>query len=435
MKVCVIALGCEKNVINSEQMLHLLVAAGFEIAADPGEADLTVVNTCGFIEDARREAIEQILDVSRFPCKIIVAGCMAERHKDEILREMPEVSGLVGAGRFDDIVQAVHDVMSGKKPEYFGSLDAPVSEVARAVTSPQFYAFLKIADGCSNHCSYCAIPDMRGPYRSRPMENILSEARTLCRAGAKELILIAQDTTLWGYDLYGKRRLPELLQKLCETEGLCWIRIHYLYPDAFTDELIGVLAREEKIVKYLDIPIQHISGNVLSAMNRREDGEYIRRLVDKLRAEIPGLVLRTSLIAGFPGETHDDFEELCCFLEQYQIPRVGVFAYSREDGTPAASFAGQIEESEKRSRVERIEMIQSLVMDSFNHNRIGKAYTVMCEENDTVNGYYSGRSYAESPGADGKIFFKSSRPISPGEMVEVYIKGCFEGDVFGEAWF
>lgn len=432
MKVCVIALGCEKNIINSEQMLYILDNKGFETCDDPADADVTVVNTCGFIEAARAEAIEQILEIAEYPGKIIVAGCMAERHKNEILGEMPEVSGLVGAGRFDDIAEAVREVSEGKTPLYFGGLDAPVSETPRVVTSPDYTAFLKIADGCNNHCAYCAIPSIRGSYRSRPLENIIEEAHSLCASGAKELILIAQDTTRYGEDLYGERRLPELLEKLCEIEPLQWLRIQYLYPEAISGRLIEVIAAQPKIVKYLDIPMQHGADTILSAMNRRYNGKDLRKLVYTLREKIPGVVLRTSIIAGFPGEREEEHKALCDFLEETQIPRAGVFCYSQEEGTPAAVMDGQIDEDTKRRRAGEIETLQETVMDRFNSERMGKITEVLCEGYDRYAGIYFGRSYAELPEVDGKVFFHSGRQVEPGEFVNVRITEPFEGDVMGE---
>ena len=431
MKVCMIALGCEKNIINSEQMLTLLDQAGYELCDDPAEAGVTVVNTCGFIESARQEAVEQILEIAGYPGKILVAGCMAEAVKEEIMAEMPEVAGLLGVGRFDDVAGAVRELAEGRAPLYFGPLDRPVSETPRTVTGPAHTAFLKIADGCDNRCAYCAIPAIRGPYRSRPMENILAEAEALCAAGAKELIVIAQDTTRYGEDLYGTRRLPELLEKLCETEGLCWLRVQYLYPEAITDQLIGVIAAQPKIVNYLDIPMQHGADAVLSAMNRRYSGRDLRDLIAKLRERIPGVALRTSLIVGFPGESDADFEALCAFLESSQLPRVGVFCYSQEEGTPAAALPGQIDEETKRARAERVEALQSEVMDRFSESRLGRETRVLCEGYDRYAGIYFGRSYAELPEVDGKIFFRSEEPAEPGEMVTVRLTEAFEGDVLG----
>jgi len=433
MKVCVIALGCEKNVINSEQMLTLIQRAGYELCDDPAEAGVTVVNTCGFIESAKQEAIEQILEIAEYPGKILVAGCMAERYKDEIMAEMPEVAGLVGVGRFDDIAGALRELEKGQTPRYFGPLDGPISETPRLVTSPGYTAFLKIADGCDNRCSYCAIPAIRGPYRSRPMENILDEAKALCAAGAKELILIAQDTTRYGEDNYGGRKLPGLLEKLCAIEPLRWLRVQYLYPEAMTDSLIDVIAAQPKIVKYLDIPMQHSADAVLSAMNRRYTGGELRGLITRLRERIPGVVLRTSLIVGFPGESEADFEDLCAFLEETQLPRVGVFCYSREEGTPAAALPDQIGDETKKLRAERAEMIQSDVMDDFNHARLGTDALVLCEGYDRYAGVYFGRSPAELPEVDGKVFFRAPGPIEPGAMVTVRLTEVFEGDIFGEA--
>ena len=433
MKVCLVALGCEKNVINSEQMLWLMDSEGMQLVPSPDGADVTVVNTCGFIESAKREAIENILEIAQFSCKIVVAGCMAERHREEIFAELPEVAGLVGCGRFDDIVQAVRQAADGERPALFGGLDSPVSETERILTSPDHTAFIKIADGCDNRCAYCVIPSLRGAYRSRPMENILAEAESLVQNGARELILIAQDTTRYGTDLPGgERLLPELLTSLCAIDGLDWLRIHYLYPDMITEELIDVIAREEKICKYLDIPMQHASDNILRAMNRRYDGAYLRALIARLREKIPGLVLRTSLIVGFPGENEDDFGLLCDFLRDMRLERAGVFTYSAEEGTAAALMPEQVDEDVKRMRAERVEMLQSEIMDAFNAAREGGSLRVLCEGYDRFAEVYFGRSGADSPEVDGKVFFKSKRKIPAGEMVEVSVTESIDGDLLGE---
>ena len=313
-----ISLGCAKNQINAEQMLFLLRVAGYEILPDPDGADLVIINTCGFIEDAKTEAIDNILAMGELKKegrvgKILVTGCLAQRYQMEIVQEMPEVDGVLGTGSYYDIVSAVGKVLSGETVAEFGDINAAQPEPQRILTTPEHYAYLRIAEGCDNHCAFCIIPKLRGRYRSRPMEELVKEAQDLAESGVKELIVIAQDTSRYGIDLYGERKLAELLQKLCAIDGIVWVRIHYLYPDEMSDELIDVLADEPKIVKYLDIPIQHINDNILRAMNRRGNGEYVKELLKKLRARIPGLVIRTSLITGLPGEGEEEFQQLCEF--------------------------------------------------------------------------------------------------------------------------
>ena len=338
--VMLISLGCEKNLINSEQMLHLLVDEGFNLVGDAIDADAVVINTCGFIDSAKEEAIDNILAVAdRNPdAKIVVAGCLAQRYGDELTEAMPEISALVGVGSFDDIVDAVKAALKGEKPCLMGDIHAPLSETGRLVTTPRHYSYLKISDGCSNRCGFCVIPSLRGKYRSRTMENIINEAKLLAESGTKELILIAQDITRYGIDLYKKPCLPELLRRLAEIDGIEWIRLHSLYPDMITDELIELIATEDKIVKYLDIPIQHVNDNILRAMNRRGTKAELCTLIEKLRAAIPGLVIRTSLICGLPGEGEEEFEELCEFLHKYRLERVGAFVFSPQEGTAAAEM-------------------------------------------------------------------------------------------------
>lgn len=430
-----ISLGCAKNLVNSEQMLWLLDNAGMKISGKITGVDAVVVNTCGFIESAKSEAIENILELAELKKegqikKIIVAGCLAERYKEEILEELPEIDAIVGVGSFGEIVSAVKDAIEDKKPCLFGDLNAAVEETDRVITTPGASAYIKIAEGCDNRCAYCVIPDLRGSFRSRPMENILAEARSLAAMGIKELIVVAQDTTRYGTDLYGERRLPALLKEMCKIEGLNWIRLHYLYPDEIDGGLIEVIAQEDKIVKYLDIPIQHINDGILKAMNRRSTGEDIRRLFTRLRREIPSLVLRTSLITGLPGEGEAEFEELCAFLREYKIERAGVFPYSPEEGTPAAQLPRPDDETAKR-RAEMVMALQSKIMDEYNAGMLGVTLEVLCEGFDRFAECHYGRSFADSPDIDGKVFF-TGKNAEAGAFVKVKITGILDGDLMGE---
>ncbi|MCL2003273.1 MAG: 30S ribosomal protein S12 methylthiotransferase RimO [Oscillospiraceae bacterium] len=421
VKVALIAMGCEKNVVNSEQMLYLLDKAGFELVGDPNESDVTIVNTCGFTESAREEAMEQIYEVLDCGCKLIVAGCLPEYHKLNPVKGLARADGLVGTGKFDDVVEAVSAVMDGQTPVYYGNLSAPVSETPRIYTGPPGTAYVKLAEGCGNRCSYCVIPALRGPYRPRTADAVLAEAGRLVRGGVTELILVAQDVTQYP-------DLPGLLNRLCEFGGLRRVRLHYLYPSSVTDELIDVIAAQPKIARYLDIPIQHASDAVLKAMNRRYTRADLESLILKLRGRIPGVVLRTSVIVGFPGETKADFEELCDFLQWAQIPRAGVFAYSREEGTAAASLPLQLTETVAARRLKRVEVLQSRVIDGFNREREGSVVEVLTDGYDDFAKLYYGRSGAESPDIDGVVFFTSPRRIQPGEWARVLMDGAVDGD-------
>ena len=435
-KICLISLGCAKNLINSEQMLSLLVDEGYEITDDCENADVGIVNTCGFIDSAKMEAIENILKLGEAKKagglkKIIVTGCLAQRYKDELLSEMPEIDAVLGVGNFEDIVRTVKRVMRDDgKFSLYGSIDIPVEETGRIVSTGPGWAYIKIAEGCDNRCSFCIIPYLRGRYRSRPMENIIEEAKALAESGVKELIVIAQDITRYGLDLYGKRRLSDLCRELCGIDGIEWIRLHYLYPDEFDDELIKTIGGEKKILKYLDIPIQHIDNHILKTMNRRGTGDEIKELLSRLKKEIPGLVLRTSLIAGLPGEGEEEFEKLCAYLREVKIQRAGVFPYSPEEGTPAAKMERPDGETAQR-RAEAIMDIQARIMDEFNESRLGTEETVLCEGFDEEYQCYWGRSYAESPDIDGRILF-SAENAQPGEFVKVLITEDWDGDLYGQ---
>ncbi len=431
-KVGLISLGCAKNLVNSEQMLFLLREAGYEISGDCDNADAVVVNTCGFIESAKMEAIETILELAQAKKegrikKIVVAGCLSERYKEDMLKELPEIDALVGVGSYQDIVSAVKSALGGISYSRFGDNNIPDPEVQRVIMTSGVWAFLKVAEGCDNRCAFCVIPEIRGRFRSRPMENILREAQELAAQGIKELIIVAQDTTRYGLDLYGERRLAELLRRLCEIEGLMWIRLHYLYPDEIDDVLIDVIAENDKILKYLDIPIQHINDGVLKSMCRRGTGGDIRDLIKKLRDKIPGVVIRTSLITGLPGEGDNEFQELYDFLKEAKIERAGVFPYSPEEGTKAASMVYADNETACK-RAEEIMALQSGIMEHFTNSRIGSVTAVLAEgiEGD----YFFGRSYAESPEIDGLIYFRGDGVVMD-EFNLVRIIDTLDGEPYG----
>ncbi len=428
-----ISLGCAKNLVNSEQMLYLLDEAGYALVPEPDGADFAVVNTCGFIDAAKSEAIETILTLAELKKEgklggLIVTGCLSERYKDSISDELPEIDAVLGVGSFSEIVEAADRVCGGLSYQSFGDRNAPVDEIPRVVSTGPAWAYLRIAEGCNNFCAFCAIPYIRGRYRSRPIENVLDEARELAAHGVKELIVIAQDITRYGTDLYGKRSLARLCRELGQIEGIEWIRLHYLYPDQFDDELIDEIARNDKVVKYLDIPIQHINDAILKKMNRRGTGAEIRALFQKLREKIPGLVLRTSLIAGLPGEGEAEFEELCEFLREAKLERVGVFPFSPEEGTPAEKMA-HADAEEAQRRADLILQLQQPIMDAFLQGFVGKTLRVLYEYDDGESGLHAGRSYADSPEIDGLVFF--SGDCAEGDMVEVLIDEAEDGFLYG----
>ena len=431
-----ISLGCAKNQVDCERMMYRVQEAGHTVCPDVAGCDVVVINTCGFIESAQSEAIDHILSTAGLKAagsvgKILVTGCLSQRYQEEILKEMPEVDGILGTGSYTEIVPAIEALLRGETVVNFGSIDAPEQETGRILTTPEHYAYIKIAEGCDNRCSYCIIPALRGKYRSRPMDDVLYEARMLASSGVKELLVVAQDTSRYGTDLGdGHRLLPELLRELCKIDGFHWIRVHYVYPDEIDDELIDVIATEPKIVKYLDIPIQHCNDKILNLMNRRGSGAYIRELLDTLRSRIPGLVLRTSLIAGLPGEGEEEFGELCQFLREQRMPRVGVFAFSPEEGTEAARMEYPDSDVAAR-RVEILEMIQSEIMDAYNASMIGKRVEVLVEAYDAENEQYYGRTYADSPDIDGRVWLASDEPLTEGAFVMVCIDGCIDGDLTG----
>lgn len=432
--VCLISLGCAKNLVNSEQMLYLLDQAGFALRQSPEGADVAVLNTCGFIESAKSEAIGEILRLARLKGegklkKLIVCGCLPERYRDEIRAELPEIDAVLGVGSFGAIVSAVKGVLAGETPVLFGDRDAPEPESGRIVSTGPGWAYLKIAEGCDNRCAYCVIPDIRGRYRSRPMENIVAEAEGLAARGVRELIVVAQDTSRYGLDLYGERRLVPLLRELAKLPGIDWIRLHYLYPDEIDGELIALVAGEPKLLHYLDIPIQHIDDGILRRMNRRGSGDEIRALFRKLREEIPRLVLRTSLIVGLPGEGEAEFEELCDFLREAKIERAGVFTYSPEEGTPAALMPDRCDGETAQRRAELVMRLQADVMDAFDRSLAGETLDVLCEGYDRERALHFGRCYADSPDVDETLYF--SGKAAPGEMVRVLITGAADGGLYG----
>lgn len=429
-----ISLGCAKNLVNSEQMLYLMDEAGFHLVPEAEGADLVIINTCGFIDAAKSEAIDTILEMAELKRAgslggIIVTGCLSERYKDSILSELPEIDAVLGVGSFADIVAAANTVIEGRSLSLFADNSAAIDEIPRVVSTGPGWAYLRIAEGCNNFCAFCAIPYIRGRYRSRKMENIIEEAKELAARGIKELIVIAQDITRYGTDIYGKRSLAELCQKLSKIEGIEWIRLHYLYPDQFDDELIDEIARNEKIVKYLDIPIQHINDRILKAMNRKGTGQEIRALFRTLKERIPNLVLRTSLIAGLPGEGEAEFEELCEFLKEAQIQRVGVFPFSPEEGTPAAKMA-HVDSAVAEKRAALIMELQDPIMEDFCQSFVGQTIRVLYEYYDEESGYHVGRSYADSPDIDGQVLF--SGVCKEGEITDVLITKAEYGLLYGE---
>lgn len=435
-KIGLISLGCAKNLVDSEHMLALLRAAGWEVTEDMAEADVGVVNTCGFIEAAKSEAIETILDTAQYKQTgkmkgLVVTGCLVQRYAEEMKTELPEIDALCGTGSYESIVDAANAALGGHKAAYMADMASAALEGERSRLTPSYTAYFKIAEGCSNRCGYCIIPKLRGPYRSRGMDALLAEAQALSDAGVKELIVIAQDITKYGMDLpEHKRLLPELLRRLCEMD-FHWVRLHYLYPDQITDELIDVIASEPKIVKYLDIPLQHVSKRILRAMHRPGDGTEFSSLIASLRQRIPSLVLRTSLIVGLPGETEEEFAELCSFLQETQIERVGVFEFSPEEGTEAAELPDQIDAEVKANRRLIVEELQSGVLDDYNTARHGEVMEVLCEGFDDEQQLWYGRTYADSIEVDGHVYFESDGEPQPGEFVPVLITESLGPDLLG----
>lgn len=438
-RIGMVSLGCPKNQVDAEIMLRRLRDAGYEITGNESEADVVIVNTCGFIEDAKKEAIDNILELAKLKKEgslkgLIVTGCLAERYSLEVINEMPEIDAVLGIGSNNEIVEVVGQVLSGEsKIALFGAKDALDMDSDRILASPRYTAYLRIADGCDNCCTYCTIPLIRGRFRSRSMDSILEEARRLGSRGVRELVVIAQDTTRYGEDIYGKPMLSELLNRLCETEGIEWIRVLYAYPDRITDELLDTMASQPKILNYIDLPLQHCNGEVLRNMNRRGDRESLTALIGKIRAKIPDVSIRTTFITGFPQETEEQFTELCEFVNEIKFDRLGCFAYSVEEGTKAAQMDGQIEDSVKARRAEVIMNDQLAIVAEKNKQKIGKTYTVLVEGYDSYIKCCYGRSYADAPEIDAKVFFTPSSPRpKEGDFVNVEIFDTIEYDLLGQ---
>mgnify|MGYP004504726179 FL=1 len=438
-KVGMISLGCPKNQVDAEHMLALMDAEGWEIVDYVDGCDVVIVNTCGFIDDAKKEAIENILDMVELKKegvigKIIVTGCLAQRYKEEIVKEIPEVDAVVGIGANGDIIKTVEEVMDSVSTieKYPPRCDLPL-EGQRILTTPQYWAYLKIGEGCSNRCTYCTIPSIRGNMRSRSMENVIEEAKQLAELGVKELIIIAQDTTSYGLDLYGELKLPELLNELCKIDSIEWIRLLYCYPDRITDELVETMKNQDKVVNYIDLPLQHADDKILKAMNRRGDQALIRSVISKLRAEIPDVVIRTTFIVGFPGEGEEEFETLAEFVNEIEFDRLGVFTFSPQEGTPAFDMEDQVDEDVKTRRGEVIMQDQYSIMEEKNNEKIGKTYKVVVEEYDGYSDSYTGRTYMDAPEIDGLVKFTSQKDLDVGDFVDVEIFDVEDYDLIGEA--
>lgn len=438
MKIMFVSLGCDKNLVDTEMMLGMLSEKGHSFTDDENEADIAIVNTCCFILDAKEESINQLLALGERKTKgqllgLIAAGCLAQRYAGEIRKDIPEVDVIVGTNAIDEIAQAVEDVVQKKRSDHLRDIQKnPVYGRKRILTTGGHYAYLKIAEGCDKHCTYCVIPKVRGGYRSIPMEDLLAEARLLAERGVKELILVAQETTLYGVDLYGEKRLPELLKKLCEISGLYWIRILYCYPEEITDELIETIKTESKICRYLDIPIQHASDEILRRMGRKTTRSDLMQIIAKLRKELPDICLRTTLITGFPGETKKHHEEMMEFIDKTEFDRLGVFCYSAEEDTPAASFEDQIEEEQKEAwQSELMELQQEIAFDKAS-DMIGWEGYIMIEGTVADEDVYVGRTYKDAPNIDGLIFVHSKEELLSGDFVKVRVTGSYEYDLTGE---
>lgn len=442
MKILFVSLGCDKNLVDTEKMLGILGGDGFQFTDSEEEADVIIINTCCFIGDAKEESVNAILEMARCKeegrCKaLLVTGCLAQRYKDEILTEIPEVDGILGTSSYDQIGAMVKQILEEKKEHVscFQDINAlPRTDGGRMVTTGGHYAFLKIAEGCDKRCTYCIIPSLRGSYRSVPMEDLLEEARGLAAQGVKELILVAQETTLYGVDLYGEKSLPRLLRELAKIPGIQWIRIQYCYPEEITDELIQVIREEEKVCHYLDIPIQHASDPVLKRMGRRTNQEELRRIIGKLRKEIPDIAIRTTLISGFPGETEEDHEELMAFVDEMEFERLGVFAYSLEEDTPAAQMPDQVPQELKEERRDEIMELQQEIAFEKAESLVGRVLDVMIEGKVADEPAYVGRTYMDSPNVDGLIFVNADLQLMSGDFVRVKVTGAAEYDLIGEVY-
>lgn len=437
IRVGMVSLGCPKNQVDAELMLSKIEKAGFALTNDAGLADIVIINTCGFIESAKDESIAEILNFCQLKeegriKKVIVTGCLAQRYKDEVRKEIPEADAVIGISKNADIVEAINTVLLDKTVESYGDIKEHEMSGDRIISTLPFYAYLRIADGCSNHCSYCAIPLIRGEFRSRPMQDVIDEANKLVSEGVRELVLVAQDTTRYGEDLYGDLKLAELLNKLCEIDNLHWVRLLYCYPERVTDELLDVIARQEKIVKYMDIPIQHCNGEILRSMNRSGDEKSLRKLFAKIRSIVPGITLRTTFIVGFPGETEEQYTELAEFADDVKFERLGCFAYSREEDTPAYDYENQIEEKIAQRRSDIIMQQQAIRMDEINAAKIGREIEVVVEGFDRYAECYFGRSSMDAPDIDGKVFFTSKDKRKIGDFVKIIINETLDYDLVGE---
>lgn len=439
MKMSMVSLGCDKNTVDSEMMLGLMNEKGFEYTDIDEEADVMIINTCGFIQSAKEESINAILEASKLKevgnlKALIVTGCLAQRYKDEIIKEIPEVDALLGTSSFDKIVETVEEVLGGEIKNEFLDLDRlPSISKKRKNSTGGYYAYLKIAEGCNKNCTYCIIPSLRGNYRSYPLDDLIAQAKDLATQGIKELILVAQETTLYGVDIYGKKTLPKLLKELTKIEGIEWIRILYCYPEEITDELIDVIASEDKVCKYLDIPIQHASDNILRRMARRTTYDDLVNIIGRLRNNIPDITLRTTIIAGFPGETVEDVDTVIEFIKQMKFERLGVFTYSEEEGTVAAGFDNQIDEKEKEARRDRIMRVQQEISEKNLERKVGKTFRVLIEGKLPDENVYIGRTYMDVPGVDGYVFVNTEREYMSGDFCDVIITGSSEYDLIGDA--
>ena len=437
VKVGMVSLGCSKNQVDGEIMLSLIQRDGYELCGDAEQCDVVIINTCAFIEDAKRESIENILEFCELKRQgvikaVVVTGCLAERYQQELVTEIPEADVILGIGRNTDIVNAIDQALQGERVVEFAPKDELVMDAERVLTNAPYYAYIKLADGCDNRCTYCAIPNIRGRFRSRKMENILEEVRRFAAQGVTEMNLVAQDTTRYGEDIYGKLMLPELIREVCKVDGVHWVRILYCYPQRVTDELLEVMASEPKVVKYMDVPVQHASGRILKAMNRRDDYDYLRNLMQKIREKISGVVLRTTFITGFPGETEEDFAEMTRLVKEVKFERVGCFTYSPEDGTPAYSMPEQIDEETKRRRADIVMSEQLAIAEEFARSWIGRELEVVVEGLNEETGIYYGRSYMDAPDIDTRVYFDSPYEHETGEYVMVTVTGSQGYDLVAE---
>lgn len=440
MKIFCVSLGCDKNLVDTEMMLGQLKNKGYEFTDDETEAEVILINTCCFINDAKEESVNTILEMAELKkeglCRaLLVAGCLAQRYQEEIIKEIPEVDACLGTATYDEVSRILSQVLEGKRELCFRNLDRlPRMDTRRVITTGGYYAFLKIAEGCDKRCTYCIIPSLRGPYRSVPMESLVEEARQLAQAGVRELILVAQETTLYGADLYGKKALPELLRKLCRISGIQWIRIQYCYPEEITQELMDTIREEEKICHYLDIPIQHASDRILKRMGRRTSQGQLRDMIHDLRRQIPDIALRTTLISGFPGETKEDHQALLEFVDDMEFERLGVFAYSQEEDTPAAGYDGQVPDEIKEQRRDEIMELQQEIAFEKSEAMVGRVLEVMVEGKVADENAYVGRTYMDAPGVDGLIFVNTEEELMSGDFVRVKVTGAMEYDLIGEMY-